>query len=101
MIVNLTPHTIKLNDGTEYAPSGNVARVSAGYSEFDERGICTVTFGDVSGLPEPEDDTLYVVSGMVAAAVKRADVVAPATGHPECVRNDKGHIVSVPGFVAA
>jgi len=100
-VVNLTPHKIVMNDGTEYAPSGEIARVSAGYSEFNERGICTATFGSVSGLPDPADDTLYVVSGMVASAVKRADVVAPATGHPECVRNEKGHIVSVPGFVSA
>ena len=29
----------------------------------------------------------------------RADLVAPATGHKDCVRDDAGHIVSVPGFV--
>lgn len=28
----------------------------------------------------------------------RTDVVAPATGHPDCIRKD-GFIVSVPGFV--
>ena len=44
------PHTITLNNGTEYHPSGKVARV------------------------------------------------APATGHPDCIRKD-GFIVSVPGFV--
>jgi hypothetical protein len=36
---------------------------------------------------------------LVAQAAKRQDVVSPATGHHDCVRNDKGHIVSVPGFV--
>ena len=35
------------------------------------------------------------------SAAKRADVVSPATGHPDTVRNEKGHIVSVPGFVRA
>ena len=38
---------------------------------------------------------------MVLTAAKekgRTDVVAPATGHPDCVRKD-GFIVSVPGFV--
>ena len=45
--INLTPHTITLNNGTEYHPSGKVA---------------------------------------------------PATGHPDCIRKD-GFIVSVPGFV--
>jgi hypothetical protein len=45
---------------------------------------------------------LYIVSALVLTAAKaavRTDCVAPATGHPDCVRNDKGFIVSVPGFV--
>ena len=29
----------------------------------------------------------------------RTDLVAPATGHKDCVRDDKGFIVSVPGFI--
>lgn len=40
-------------------------------------------------------------SAMVLAAAKnkgRTDVVAPATGHPDCKR-ENGFIVSVPGFV--
>jgi hypothetical protein len=53
-------------------------------------------------LPEPADNTLYIVSALVLTAAKaqgRTDVVAPATGHPECVRDEKGFIKSVPGFV--
>jgi hypothetical protein len=40
------------------------------------------------------------VSAVVLAAVgqSRPDVVAPATGHPQCVR-ENGLIQSVPGFV--
>jgi len=41
------------------------------------------------------------VSALVLSAAKaagRTDCVAPATGHPACVRKD-GFIVSVPGFV--
>ena len=58
-------------------------------------------FGTVIDLPEPVPGTVYVVSAMVLSALagRRSDVVAPATGHPECVRNDKGHILSVPGVV--
>lgn len=98
---NYTPHTITLNDGREYASEG-LARVSATFSKFDENGVCSQQFGDVTGLPEPTDGVLYIVSALVLIAVKlqgRTDCVAPATGHPECVRNDKGFIVSVPGFV--
>lgn len=98
--INLTPHAIKLNDGTEIAPSGTIARVNSEYTEFNGNGVCQVVFGDVQNLPAPQEGVLYIVSGMVAAAAKdRSDLVAPATGHPKCVRNEKGQIVSVPGFV--
>ena len=98
---NFTPHTITLNDGTNYASEG-LARVSATFSSFDADGVCEQQFGEVTGLPEPTDGTMYIVSALVLTAVKaqgRTDCVAPATGHPDCVRNDKGFIVSVPGFV--
>ena len=98
---NFTPHSIVLNDGTVFAPEG-LARVQASFSSFDENGVCSQVFGEVTGLPAPEDGVLLIVSAMVLAAAQvqgRTDVVAPATGHPECVRNEQGHIVSVPGFV--
>ena len=98
---NYTPHPIALNDGRTFASEG-LARVSATFSSFDENGVCTQEFGDVTGLPAPESDTLYIVSILVLTAAKaqgRTDCVAPATGHPECVRDEKGFIKSVPGFV--
>ena len=95
---NFTPHSIVLNSGVTFTSEG-IARVSNSFTTFDEDGICEVKYGEVEGLPEPEDDTLLIVSAMVLSASNRKDLVAPATGHPECVRNDKGQIVSVPGFV--
>jgi len=100
MFVNLTPHAIVLNSGTTFAPSGKVARVSSSHTTFDSDGICSVTFGDVTDLPDPVPGTFYIVSALVAAAAKRADVVSPASGHPDVVRSN-GQIVSVPGFVQA
>lgn len=100
--VNCTPHAIKLNSGAVYEPSGNVARVAQSISEFDENGIAVQSFGSVTGLPEPKENTIYIVSAMVlgrAQAEGRTDVVAPATGHKDCVRDDAGRIVSVPGFL--
>ena len=94
---NFTPHDVVLNNGTVY-PSIGIARVKDSFTAFDANGICNVSYGDVEGLPEPEKDTMYIVSSMVKEASKRMDLVAPATGHPDAVR-DKGHIVSVPGFV--
>ena len=96
--VNCTPHPIKLNDGTMFNPSGTVARVSSSFTDFKD-GVCKVVYGDLTGVPDPQPGTLYIVSAMVLAASSRTDLVAPATGHPDCVRSDKGFIVSVPGFV--
>lgn len=96
-IKNFTPHTINLNNGESY-PSVGLARVSSQFTNFDEHGVCRVEYGEVEGLPEPEDGVLLIVSAMVLAASDRADLIAPATGHPDCIRNE-GRIVSVPGFV--
>ena len=96
--VNCTPHAIVLNDGRKFAPSGSVARVSAEFLPVDFES-CLQVFGEVSGLPEEAMETRIIVSAMVFAASSRMDLVAPATGHPDTVRNDKGHIVSVPCFV--
>lgn len=97
--INLTPHAITLNDGTMY-PSMGVTKVSNTFTDFVD-GVCDVVYGDIVGLPAPKADTLYIVSALVLSAAKaagRTDCVAPATGHPDCVRKD-GFIVSVPGFV--
>jgi len=96
-IKNYTPHTINLNNGQSY-PSVGLARVSSTFTDFDADGVCRVEYGEVEGLPEPEDGVLLIVSAMVLAASDRADLIAPATGHPDCIRNE-GRIVSVPGFV--
>ena len=98
--INLTPHTINLNTGAAYAASGVVARVGSTHTPFDENGLASIEWGEVTGLPEPQEGVIYIVSALVAQAAKRSDVVSPATGHPACVRNN-GQIVSVPGFVRA
>lgn len=97
---NYTPHAITLNDGKTF-PSVGVARVSNTFTNFDSNGVCSVNYGDIVGLPLPKDNCLYIVSALVLSAAKasgRTDCVAPATGHPNCIRKD-GFIVSVPGFV--
>ena len=97
--INFTPHAITLNDGRTF-PSAGIARVSNSFTNFVD-DVCDVTYGDITGLPDPVDGTMYIVSAMVLVAAKaagRTDCIAPATGHPECIRKD-GFIVSVPGFV--
>ena len=46
---NLTPHTITLNNGTEFNPSGKVARVENQFSNFC-CGISTVFYGDLKKI---------------------------------------------------
>ena len=99
--VNLTPHTINMNDGRAFEPSGTIARVSVNIKESSMGdGFYNQTYGEVEGLPAPKHDTLYIVSGLVMGATTRMDVIAPATSHKDVVRNDKGHIVSVSGFIS-
>ena len=98
--VNLTPHAINLNDGRVYPASGVSARVDVVYGDIVD-DVCDQSYGDIQDLPDAVDGTRYIVSGVVLNAIPngtRRDVVAPATGHTAVVRNDKGHIVSVPCF---
>ena len=95
---NYTPHKICLNDGRSFESAG-LARVSSSFSEIsgDE---CQQIFGEVEGLPDHQSGVKIIVSAMVLAASDRKDLVAPATGHPKTIRNDKGHIISVPCFIS-
>lgn len=99
--INLTPHVINLNDGRAF-PSEGVARVTTTYTKPNAKGICRQEYGEVAGLPKPQKGVKYIVSAIVLAAAKakgRRDCVAPATNHPNLVRDEQGHIVSVPCFV--
>ena len=104
-ILNYTPHAIMLNDGTVYHPSGTVARVEVVHHDIPclEDGIFFYIsrYGDVVGLPAPIPGTMFIVSSLVLAALNgsRDDVMAPATGHIDVVRDEQGRIQSVPGFV--
>jgi hypothetical protein len=102
--LNCTPHRIVLNNGQAFdTVLETPIRVSAKFGDINKNGICTQSFGEVVGLPPKEDGIMLIVSAMVLSAAKaigRTDCVAPATGHPQTIRNSKGHIVSVPCFVS-
>ena len=106
MLVNLTPHdiTIRLEDGDRIIPaSGTVARVTTSQvpaGTVDGIPVSAQTFGQIEGLPDPQDGVVFVVSAIVLAAAKeagRTDVVAPDTAR--AIRDDAGRIVAVPGLV--
>lgn len=104
-IVNLTPHTlsfmVKTSDGSELTlvipPSGTIARCAVVREQVGTVIVDGVSipinhtrFGVVEGLPDPEPDTVYVVSALVAQAVsERKDVYIV----DDAVRDEQGRIV--------
>lgn len=105
-IVNLTPHAISVihTDGTTHTfePSGTVARVTTTQTALESVSgfaVNQTVWGAVENLPEPTPGVVFLVSGMVLGqCLDRPDVVGPDSG-PSAVRNEKGHIVAVRGFV--
>lgn len=93
-LVNLTPHDIVVftpgeNFGIDIPRSGVVARVNQSrkvVGEVDSIPIVEVVYGKVEGLlDEPEPDTMYIVSMVVAQALKddpkwRGRLLTPDTG---------------------
>lgn len=113
-LINLTPHAINFvtEDGDPVLtvnPSGQIARVTAKTVNVGEVETCVphkatdtsgnwrrfipvtaTSYGEVEGLPDPEEGTVYIVSSLVASRVPcRADVFIPN----ESVRDGAGRIV--------
>ncbi len=102
-IVNLTPHVLNFMpqgpDGpvVTIPPSGQVARCAVNRVQVDTITVNGITvpvnqtqFGEVSDLPDPQPDTIYVVSALVAQAVPdRQDVFIV----DDTVRDEQGRII--------
>lgn len=95
-IANLTPHSItfvKESGNLVIEPSGTIARVSTStqvIGEIDGVPITETVFGEIENLPEPQEDTVFLVSSLVAQRCKeRSDVFIPN----ESVRDSEGRII--------
>lgn len=97
-IINLTPHDINVvkseDDIITFPRSGTIARVAQSSTPVDMPSanvpFTRSSFGNVTDLPAPAHDTYYIVSRMVADAVKdRTDLVVPNG----LVRDDGGNII--------
>ena len=102
-IVNLTPHALNFMpqgpDGpvVTIPPSGQAARCVVNRVQVDTVTVNGITvpvnqtkFGEVSNLPDPRPNTIYVVSALVAKAVPdRQDVFIV----DDAVRDDQGCII--------
>ena len=102
-IVNLTPHALNLMpegpDGPTVTipPSGQVARCAVDRVQVDTVAVDGIAvpvnqtrFGEVSDLPDPQPDSIFVVSALVAQAVPdRQDVFIT----DDAVRDEQGRII--------
>lgn len=87
-IINLTSASISIAFHTEFGAelktipaSGQVAKVSTkeefvGY--IDGVPVTKTVFGEIEGLPEPEEGVMYLISSMVAQYCQgRDDILVP------------------------
>ena len=102
-IVNLTPHDINfIGEGNEVVltiPSSGVARASSiryqtGTVTPDGTDLVIslnrTEFGKVENLPDPQEDTIYIVSALTAQAVpERYDLFIT----DDAVRDENGRII--------
>lgn len=105
-IVNLTPHEVKVLDDDDNViatfPSVGVARarqhdVPAG--EIESIPVVKTEFGEVLGLPEPTEGTVFIVSRITVEAAqvqgRSTDDLLTTSG---AVRDDQGRIVGCRAF---
>ena len=103
-IRNLTPHAITVTSDVysqTFEPTGVIARVTLEPVQKDTIWSFPCVSYTVTGnnLPPQKEGMLYLVSAMVLSALpERKDLIAPDTNN--ALRNEKGHIISVPGFVS-
>lgn len=97
-IINLTPHSISFlsEDNSVLAtvePSGTIARASQTrdrVSEVNGIPVNRCSYGAVTGLPDPQPETIYLVSALTAQACRdRNDVFIM----DDAVRDENGRII--------
>ena len=102
-IVNATPHDLHMLHGgtvttlprSEYLARAEEVRTQV--NVFNGFPVYAMSFGGLTGLPEPQDGVLYVVSLLACqagAAAGRFDLI----GVTDMVRDDAGRIVGAQAF---
>lgn len=108
-LVNCTPHVIRVvrenGEVLELQPSGITVRVNTAQEQVGEINgipVMTTRFVDIQ-LPEPQENTVYVVSTVTLQAcrslgISRPDLVSPDTGPQSVVRDENGQVVGIRRF---
>jgi hypothetical protein len=103
-IINLTPHAVTLftksdlSSKREFQSSGKVARckqTNESVGQINDINLTKTVFGEIEDLPDPQENTFYIVSRIVREAAKeRNDLLVPN----EIVRNDDNQIIGCLSF---
>ncbi len=99
-VVNCTPHDVNLittNGNITFPRSGIIPRLTEQQVKINsvtvngiDIDIMKKSFLEPEGLPEPQENTIYIVSALVAGAAKdRDDLFIPN----DTIRDDKGRII--------
>jgi hypothetical protein len=109
-LVNLTPHDVhyRLLGDTEtrvlkpekYNNAVRVKNVQTQVGEVNGMPLVFDSYRDITGLPEPKENTLYVVSLLVQLVNSekkspRLDLIGPDMSEEGCERDDKGRVMWV------
>ena len=99
-VVNCTPHDVNLiteKGNITFPRSGIIPRLTEQQVKINsinsngiEIDIMKKSFLEPEGLPEPQENTIFIVSALVAGAAKdRDDLVIPN----DTIRDDQGRII--------
>lgn len=98
IIKNGTPHAVKVVDEAgnlirEFAPVGVVPRCSTTQEvvgDINGLPITSTRYGEVEGLPSPEEGVVWIVSALVRTRLpERTDLYSPG----QQVRDSEGRII--------
>ena len=105
-VINLTPRNIRIkwddNIVRNYPPSGRVARVAIQdriTGELDGIPVRYGEMGGITGLPEQEEGTVFIVSSSVLQNSERPDLVTLDT--VDATRDEEGDLASIRGWRTA
>lgn len=111
VLLNYTPHPINLHTGLGVATIESLGEARAseltvdtitiGWDQYGDCGmsqdvpLSSKKYGAVSGLPEPREGVLYIVSTLIQQALpNRVDLVSP----DQIIRDPAGRVIGCKGF---
>jgi hypothetical protein len=100
--INLTPHDVNVVRHSDqevvkipsYGIVSRVREVVVTEKLMDDFRFTMKEPGEIINLPEPQENTYFIVSAQVAEKAQRPDVISPG----DLIRNDRGEVIGCKGF---